>query len=92
MLSPGPTQTEYALSRILVTRQDSGRKAFNVSEVLGSFSSSALAVTYYPKSQRDFSDVAERAGIQFAFDAGFNVLKEIYPDIERKLFGRKRKP
>jgi len=36
--------------------------------------------------------VAERAGIQFAFDAGFNVLKEIYPDIERKLFGRKRKP
>ena len=82
----------YAVSRILVTRQDSGRKAFNVSEVLGSFSSSALAVTYYPKSQRDFSDVAERAGIQFAFDAGFNVLKEIYPDIERKLFGRKRKP
>ncbi len=81
----------YALSRILVTRQDSGRRAFNVSEVLGSFSSSALAVTYYPKSQRDFSDVAERAGIQFAFDAGFNVLKEFYPDIERKFFGRKRK-
>lgn len=82
----------YAVSRILVTRQDSGRKAFNVSEVLGSFSSSALAVTYYPRSQRDFSDVAERAGIQFAFDAGFNVLKEIYPDIGRKFFGRKRKP
>ena len=85
-------RTGYALSRILVTRQDSGRKAFNFSEVLGSFSSSALAVTYYPKSQRNFSDVAERAGIQFAFDAGFNLLKEVYPDIERKLFGRKHKP
>lgn len=85
-------RTGYALTRILVTRQDSGPKAFNFSEVLGSFSSSALAVTYYPKSQRDFSDVAERAGIQFAFDAGFNVLKEFYPDIERKLFHRKRKP
>jgi len=81
----------YALTRILVTRQDSGRKVFNFSEILGSFSSSALAVTYYPKSQRDFSDVAERAGIQFAFDAGFNVLKEFYPDIERKLLGRKRR-
>ena len=23
-------------------------------------------------------------GIQFAFDAGFNVLKEFYPEIERK--------
>ena len=84
-------RTEYSLTRILVTRQDSGKRAFNFSEVLGSFSSSALAVTYYPKSQRDFSDVAERAGIQFAFDAGFNLLKEFYPDIERKLFHKKHK-
>lgn len=79
----------YAVSRILVTRQDSGRKAFNFSEVLGSFSSSALAMTYYPRSQRNFSDVAERAGVQFAFDAGFNFLKEFYPEIERKIFRRK---
>lgn len=85
-------RTSYAASRILVTRQDSGRKAFNFSEVLGSFSSSALAMTYYPDSERDVSDVAERAGIQFAFDAGFNLLKEFYPDIERKVFRRKRKP
>jgi len=82
----------YAASRILVTRQDSGRKAFNLSEILGGFTSSAIAITYYPASQRDFSDVAERAGVQFGFDAGFNLLKEFYPDIERKLFGRKRKP
>lgn len=80
----------YAVTRILVTRQDSGRKAFNFSEVLGSFSSSALATTYYPSSQRDFSHVAERAGIQFAFDAGFNLLKEFYPEIQRKIFHTKR--
>jgi hypothetical protein len=49
-------------------------------------------MTYYPKSQRDFSDVAERAGIQFAFDAGFNVLKEFYPEIERAFFHKKREP
>ncbi len=81
----------YAVSRIAVTRQDSGRKAFNFSEVLGSFSSAALAVTYYPKSQRDFSSVAERAGVQFGFDAGFNVLKEFYPEISRKVFGKKHR-
>jgi hypothetical protein len=80
----------YAATRILVTRQDSGRKAFNFSEVLGSFSAAAY-VTYYPKSERDFSDVAQRAGIQFAFDAGFNVLKEFYPEIERKFFRKKHK-
>lgn len=81
----------YAASRIFVTRQDSGRKAFNFSEVLGSFTSSAIGATYYPESQRNFSGVAERAGIQFAFDAGFNVLKEFYPDIQRKFFGKRRK-
>jgi hypothetical protein len=81
----------YAITRILVTRQDSGRRAFNFSEVLGSFSSAALAVTYYPKENRDFSDVAERAGIQFAFDAGFNLLKEFYPEIDRKIFRKKHK-
>jgi hypothetical protein len=81
----------YALTRILVTRQDSGRKAFNISEILGSFSSAALAVTYYPKSERDFTDVAQRSGIQFAFDAGFDLLKEFYPEIQRKFFRRKPK-
>jgi len=80
----------YAVTRILVTRQDSGRKAFNLSEVLGSFSSAALAVTYYPRNERDFSNVAERAGIQFAFDAGFNLLKEFYPEIGRKFFGKRK--
>ena len=85
-------RVEYSASRILVTRQDSGRKAFNFSEVLGSFSSSALGMAYYPDSHRNISDVSERAGIQFAFDAGFNVLKEFYPDIERKFFHRRRKP
>jgi hypothetical protein len=33
----------YAITRILVTRQDSGRKAFNISQMLGGFSSAALA-------------------------------------------------
>jgi hypothetical protein len=47
-------------------------------------------MTYYPRSERDFSNVAERAGIQFAFDAGFNVLKEFYHEIERAIFRKKR--
>ena len=49
-------------------------------------------MTYSPDSHRNISDVSERAGIKFAFDAGFNVLKEFYPDLERILFHRKRKP
>jgi hypothetical protein len=82
-------RTGYAASRILVTRQDSGRKMFNFSEILGSLTSSAIGVTYYPASQRDLSHVASRACVEFGFDAGFNVLKEFYPDIRRKFFGKK---
>jgi hypothetical protein len=82
-------RTGYAVSRILVTRQDSGRKAFNFSEILGSYTSSSIAMTYYPASERDFSRVARRAFVEFGFDAGFNVVKEFYPDILRKLFGKK---
>jgi hypothetical protein len=81
----------YAITRVVVGRQDSGRKVFNFSELLGGFSSAALAVTYYPQSERDFSDVAQRASTQFAFDAGFDFLKEFYPEIERKFFHRKRR-
>lgn len=81
----------YAATRVLVTRQDSQRSAFNVSEIMGNLTSAAIGTAYYPDSQRDFSHVAERAGIQLSFDAGFDVLKEFYPDIERKLFGGKHR-
>ncbi len=82
-------RTFYAATRVLVTRQDSQRTAFNYSEVMGGMTSAAIGFTYYPASERDFSDVVERTGIQLGFDAGFNVLKEFYPDISRKLFGGK---
>ena len=82
----------YAASRTLITRQDSGHNFFNFSEVFGNAASAGLSMTYYPDNERTAGDFAVRAGIQFGFDAGFNVLKEFYPDITRKLFKRKPKP
>jgi hypothetical protein len=82
----------YAASRVLVTRQDSGRNFFNFSEVFGNAASAGSSLTYYPDSERTAGDFAVRAGVQFGFDAGFDVLKEFYPDITRKLFKKKSKP
>ena len=82
----------YAASRTLITRQDSGRSFFNFSELFGNAASAGLALTYYPDNERTAGDFAVGAGIQFGFDAGFNVLKEFYPDITRKLFKKKPKP
>ncbi len=82
----GWARTGYALSRILVTRNDSGRHGFNFSEVLGNLSSGAISTLYYPKEDRDISGVFSRMSFQIGYDAMFNVLKEFYPDLSRKLF------
>jgi hypothetical protein len=79
----------YAASRVLVTRQDSGRKVFNFSELLGNFTSGAISTAYYPESERSFSGVSEHAGVELGFDAGFNVLKEFAPDLEHRFLKKK---
>ena len=87
----GFSRMAYAASRVLITRQDSGRKMFNFSEVSGNAASSGLSTAYYPDNERTAGDFAVRAGIQIAYDAGFNILKEFYPDLEKK-FRKKHKP
>jgi hypothetical protein len=80
----------YAFSRIFITRQDSGRKTFNFSEVFGNFTAGAVSTAYYPDSQRNIGNVAQHAAVQMGYDAGFNILKEFYPDIRRKLSRKKQ--
>src|SRR5260370_27593062 len=82
----GWRRTSYAISRVLVARSDAGKHRPNYSEFLGNFTSGAISTAYYPKSQRSFSDIAGRAGFQIGYDALFNIAKEFYPDIKRKLW------
>src|SRR5579862_4014652 len=49
----------YAVSRIFVTRGDSGRSEFNVSEILGSAMSAAISTySYHPSGDRTLSNTA----------------------------------
>ena len=73
----------YAVTRIFVTHGDNGHHQFNFSEFLGSFASAGVSTIYYPKDQREASDVVYRAGLGIASDAGWNLLKEFGPDIAR---------
>lgn len=81
----------YAVTRILVTHGDNGKHQFNFSEFLGGFASAGVSNLYYPSDQRSASDVVYRAGLGFATDAGWNLLKEFGPDISRALFHKKDK-
>jgi len=75
----------YSVSRIFVTRTDSGDNRFNWSRLLGSTASAGLSNTYYPESERGASTTLFSFGLSYASEAGSNVLKEFAPDIARKL-------
>jgi|SRR5579859_6471444 len=78
----------YAVSRILITRSDSGDTQFNYSQVAGTAAGAAIANLYYP--DRTFSSTMQRFGIQFGSGGVFNVLKEYWPDLRQKLYRRSR--
>jgi hypothetical protein len=78
----------YTISRELITRKDSGREGFNISEIAGNFGAAALSNLYYPPSERSAGEIMERFAVNIVSDAGFNVLKEFYPDMRRKVLHR----
>ncbi len=80
-------RTGYALTRILVTRTDSGGRSFNFAEVVGNGISAGISETYYTDS-RDVPDYLEIWGTALATDAISQVLKEFWPDVKRHLFHR----
>jgi hypothetical protein len=81
----------YSLSRVFVTKTDSGRNTFNWSRLLGSAASAGLSNAYYPESQRGKTTTFFSFGLSYLSEAGANVVKEFAPDISRK-FRKKRSP
>jgi hypothetical protein len=83
-------RTSYAVSRIFITRTDSGHRQVNYSEIFGSGISSAISTySYHPKADRTVSNTAKVWGTQVGYDTLTNVIKEYWPDIRRKL-GKKK--
>jgi hypothetical protein len=97
----------YAVSRIFVTRTDSGHMQFNYSEIVGAALSASISTySYHPRStyistptnphkfvpsDRTLANTANVWGSQVGYDTITIVVKEFWPDIHRKL-SRKPKP
>ncbi len=91
----------YAVSRIFVTRTDSGRSQFNYSEIFGAAIASAISTySYHPHpgyhpqpgvnvpyvaSDRTLKNTASVWGSQVGYDMLTLVVKEFWPDLRRKL-------
>jgi hypothetical protein len=79
-------RTGYALSRAVITRSDSGKEVFNLSEVVGSGASSGLSSLYYPSRERSLANTGEEWGLDIGIDAAAMFAKEFWPDVNRCLF------
>lgn len=83
-------RTGYALSRVVVTRSDSGTRTFNSGEVIGAGAAAGISNLYYPSKERTFGNTAQKWGINVGLDAGTFVFKEFWPDINRAIFHGKQ--
>ena len=62
-------RTGYAVSRIVVTRSDSGHEMFNYSEMLGSGAGAAISTySYHPTADRTASNTMRVWGTQMGYD------------------------
>jgi hypothetical protein len=85
-------RTGYAVSRIFVTRSDSGHTQFNTSEIFGSAIAAGISTySYHPHADRTLSNTASVWGTQIGYDMITIVVKEFWPDIRRKI-SRKKAP
>jgi hypothetical protein len=86
-------RTEYALSRLVITRTDAGNHTFNFGEIGGSAAAAAISTySYHPQADRNLANVASVWGTQIGYDALSIFAKEFWPDIRRKFHKTKSEP
>jgi len=79
-------RTYYAVSRIFVTRTDSGANRFNFSEFLGSASAAGIsAYSYHLPQDHNLVSALGIWGTQVGWDILSNWLKEFWPDMRRRI-------
>ncbi|HEY6339174.1 MAG TPA: hypothetical protein VIW68_11840 [Candidatus Sulfotelmatobacter sp.] len=101
-------RTGYAISRIFVTRTDSGHSQFNYSEIVGSALSAAISTySYHPRStylstprnphlfvgsDRTLDNAGGVWATQVSLDTITLAIKEFWPDVHRKMAKKHSKP
>lgn len=87
-----PRRVGYALSRVIVTRHDSGKPATNWSFLGGTVAGIAASNLYYPGHSQTGSVLLCRVGSNVLGSAVGNLLPEFWPDIRQHLFHHRQRP
>lgn len=81
-------RSAYAISRLAITRTDSGNETVNISEIVGAGAGAGLSNAYYP-DRNMWVKTYQRWASQLIQDGISNVAKEFWPDINHYLFHNK---
>jgi hypothetical protein len=78
-------RTKYAVVSTLLARHDNGNQALSVSRIGSAAGSAFISRAWQPRSTTSAGDGAVSFGITLGVDAGFNVLREFWPDVKRRI-------
>jgi len=82
-------RAKYALSRIVVTKMDSGGTGFNYAEIVGNGMEAGLSNLYYPPQERSLHNTAMNYLAQMEAASINNIIREFWPDIRHKMLRQK---
>ncbi|HLZ52427.1 MAG TPA: hypothetical protein VKP61_16880 [Candidatus Acidoferrum sp.] len=82
-------RARYALSRVVLTRTDSGGTSFNFSEIMGNGMEAGLANLYYPPQERSLHNTAVNWASQLEAASLNNLVREFWPDFRHKFLRQK---
>lgn len=80
----------YSLSRVFITKRDSGKDSFNFSGILGMGMGIALSDAYYPRLSVGGGELESRVVTSLSAWALSNLLPEFWPDVKQR-FARHKK-
>jgi hypothetical protein len=76
----------YAVSRLFITRTNSGKATINLSEIVGAGAAAGISNTYYPPQYNPWVKTYQRWITEVGLDGVFNIFKEFWPDINQAVF------
>ena len=82
----------YSLSRAFITKTDSGKSTFNISEIVGAGASAGLSNYYYPRPERTLDNTINKWGVNVGIDVASFFFREFSPDIYHVMFHQKSTP
>jgi hypothetical protein len=82
-------RTGYSVSRLFITRTDSGGASPNFSEIVGNGAAAGISGLYYPSRERTWTKTGQRWAAQVGLDGFSDLVKEFWPDVNARLFHNK---